>query len=555
MTFKHKEYKDDLLFVPLGGTEQIGINLYLYHYQGQWLIVDMGLGFANDYFPGIDILVPDIDFIKQNRQHFAGLVLTHAHEDHIGAIQYLWNEFKLPIYATKFTTAVVKAKLAETGIANEVKIKEIKLNSKFKVGKFDLEMIGLTHSIPEMQGLVIRTEYGNIFHTGDWKFDHDPVIGEQTNMNALKKLGEEGVLAMIGDSTNIFSEGTSGSEGDLVKSITDLIASFKNNLVVVTSFASNIARVHTIAKAAQLNGRKVALSGRSLWRMYEAAIECGYLDDLHPFIKTKEIKKHRRGEVLVIATGCQGEPMASTAKLAREEHPDYKLKQGDCVIFSSKIIPGNEEAIFGLFNRFCRMGVEVLTEKDHFVHVSGHPSRDEVAKMYEIIKPRIAIPMHGQPMHVHEHAKFAASHGVRYAVQVTNGSVVRISGEKPKIVAEIPTGIMAVDGNYLIPSDSEILKFRRRMREQGLVVATVVLDSKNKLVCDAQILAPGVLDSKEDRDYFDLLVNKINEYIDMHGKAPSDEMENKIRHIVKRTIQTEIGKEPKILVQICKIKK
>ncbi len=553
MTINLKQHKNDLMFLPLGGTDQIGINLYLYHYNGKWLVVDMGLGFADDYFPGVDILVPDISFITKHRQDFVGLVLTHAHEDHIGAIQYLWNEFKLPIYCTKFTSCVLKGKLAEMGIANDVKIHEIKLNSKFKVGEFDLEMIGLTHSIPEMQGLVIRTEHGTIFHTGDWKFDEDPVVGKTSNIDALKKLGEENILAMVCDSTNIFSEGFSGSEGSLVKSITELVASHKNNLVVVSSFASNIARIHTIAKAAEACGRKVALSGSSLWKMYDAALECGYLHDLPPFMRPREIERYHRHEVLVIATGCQGEPRATTNKLSRGEHPDFKVRRGDVVIFSSKIIPGNEDKIFSLFNKFCKMGVEVITEKDHFVHVSGHPSRGEIAKMYEIVKPRVAIPMHGEPMHLHEHAKFARKHGAKFSVQVNNGAIVKVNGEKPEIIAQLPSGIMAIDGNFILPSDSEVLRMRRRMRDQGLVTATVVINKKHKLLKDPIVLAPGVLDSKDDREYFVMLEEAIAEYVEAHPRVTGDELENKIRSIIKRILQTETAKEPKILVSIVKL--
>jgi ribonuclease J len=553
MTINLKQHKADLLFLPLGGTEQIGINLYLYHYNGKWLIVDMGLGFADDYFPGVDILVPDISFITKNRQDFVGLVLTHAHEDHIGAIQYLWNEFKLPIYCTKFTSCVLKNKLAQMGIANQVKIHEVAINSKFKVGEFDLEMIGLTHSIPEMNGLVLRTEHGTIFHTGDWKFDEDPVVGATSNMKALEDLGKENILAMVCDSTNIFNEGFSGSEGSLVKSMTDLIGSYKQNLVVVSSFASNVARLHTIAKAAEACGRKVALAGTSLWKMYDAALECGYLHDLAPFMRTKEIERYHRHEVLVIATGCQGEPRATTSKLARAEHPDFKVRRGDVMIFSSKIIPGNEDAIFGLFNKFCKMGVEVMTEKDHFVHVSGHPARAEIAKMYDIIKPKVAIPMHGEPMHLHEHAKFARKHGAKFSVQVNNGAIVKVNGDKPEIIAQVPTAVMAIDGNFIIPSNSEVLSMRRRMRDQGLVVATIIINRKNKLLKDPIILAPGVLDSKEDREYFAMLEESIIEYMDSHPRATNDEVENKVRSIIKRILQNETAKEPKILVTVTRL--
>lgn len=549
MSVNLEKYADKLMFLPLGGTEQIGLNLYMYHYNGKWLIVDFGLGFADEHYPGVEVLVPDISFIQKNRKNVLGLVLTHAHEDHIGALQYLWGEINLPIYASKFTATVVKSKLSESGLAKKCTINEIKPNSRFKVGDFEVEFIGLTHSIPEMNGLMIRTPKGNIFHTGDWKFDDEPVIGKTSNIDALKRIGDEGVLAMICDSTNIFSEGHSGSEGSLVDSFKKLFAGQKH-LIVVSSFASNIARIHTIAKAAQLSGRKVALSGTSLWRMYEAALDCGYLDDLDSFIKTRDISRYNKKDLLVIATGCQGEPRATMAKLSREEHPDFKLSKDDLVIFSSRIIPGNEKKIFRLFNKFCKRGIEVLTEKDHFVHVSGHPAREEVSHMYSYVRPTIAIPMHGEPMHIHEHSKFAKEHGAKFALHVENGYLIDLNAEKPTVLGKLTTEVMAVDGNFVIPASSEIMSLRRKMRDNGAVFVTCIFDKQGKLVKDPTIIAPGSLDSLEDKEYFAMLKEQIKESISMHKKNYTANLEDKIRSIINNFYKSEINKQPKIFIQI-----
>lgn len=552
--FQLSKFKDELLFIPLGGVEQIGVNLYIYHYKGRLLIVDMGIGFADDYFPGVELLVPDISFLIEHKDKIDGLVLTHAHEDHIGAVQYLWQELEMPVYTSKFTSAVLKAKLAGEGIANEVDIFEVPTDSKFKVGSFDLESITLTHSVPEMQGLVIKTDKGNIFHTGDWKFDQNPLVGKTSNFKALKKLGDSGVLAMTCDSTNIFSEGRSGSEGELMKSLTSLIGECGKHLVVMTTFASNISRMYAIAKAAEANGRRVVLAGSSLWRMYTAAEECGYMDGVPQFIQPKNMKKHKREDLLVIATGCQGERFAATRKLAKDEYPHFKLQKGDTMIFASKIIPGNEKSIFSLFNHFSKLGIEVLTENDHFVHVSGHPNRDEVSEMYEMVRPKYAIPVHGETMHLHEHSKFAVDHGCKKAIQVETGTVVKISDEETKIVGAVPSGVMAIDGNFIIQSDSPVLSMRRKMRDGGLVIVSYVVDKRGKLLSLPVVDTPGVFDAMLDKENIEDLRDQIADYISDNATVPQSEMENKIRSIVKRYLLAEADKESKVVVQRHKIK-
>ncbi|RZI47611.1 ribonuclease J [Rickettsiales endosymbiont of Peranema trichophorum] len=543
--------KDDLLFLPLGGAGEIGLNCYLYHDRGKWLIIDLGLGFADPlHFPGVSILVPNVDFLIKHKKDIAGLVLTHAHEDHIGAVPYLWQELECPIYGTSFTTAILKAKFAEAMPQKAVKIVEVQTNTQFQVGPFSIELVGLTHSIPEMQGIILETSRGKIFHTGDWKLDKDPVIGDSTNEKRLKSLGDDGVLAMVCDSTNIFADGVSGSEGELAKSLRELISSVKNGTVVVTTFASNIARIHSIALAAEASGRRVALIGRALWRCYEAAKECGYLTDLLPFVSEREIKKIRREDLLVICTGCQGEPLAAAAKLSNDHHPSLKMAPGDLIIFSSKIIPGNEKRIFQLFNKFCKLGVEVLTEQDHFVHVSGHPNRDEMARMYKLVRPKIAIPVHGEAVHLHEHSKFALAHGAKQSVEAENGTLFRITETKIETVGHIKAGKLAIDGNFILASNSNILKMRRKLMNDGAVVVTLIFDSKSKILKPPTIIAPGVLDADEDDDILSNMRDEIYNHFLGGKRYGTSEIRKYVENTVRRVIKFEVGKTPEIVSQV-----
>ena len=385
MSFNIKAHKDDFLFIPLGGCNEIGINVNLYHYKGKYLIVDCGSGFADDYLPGVDMLVADMSFIAKYKKDIVGLVLTHAHEDHLGGIQYLWNELECPIYATTFTANFLKIKLSEYGLTKKVKMHEIKPGGTINLDPFSIDMVPLTHSAPEMQALVIKTDKGNIFHTGDWKFDHDPLVGEAADQSLIKKYGDEGILALVCDSTNVFSNGSSGSEGDLRESLVKIIAGCKK-MIVATTFASNLARLDTLIHCGVAAGRKIVLSGRSMHRMLAAAQSSGYLQNIPGILDERDVANHRREDLLIIATGCQGEPMASTSKMAEGTHQNIKLARGDTVIFSSKIIPGNESNIYRMFNTFVRVGVEVITERDHFVHVSGHPAVDELKTMYDLVR-------------------------------------------------------------------------------------------------------------------------------------------------------------------------
>lgn len=554
MAINLNHYKDKLLFIPLGGSNEIGINVNLYHYKGKWIMVDCGSGFADDYLPGVDMVVADLSFIEERKKDLLGIILTHAHEDHLGAVQYLWNGLECPIYTTKFTKAFLKSKIAEYNFADRLKINEIDPLNSFELGPFTIDMIGLTHSAPEMQALMIKTDAGNVLHTGDWKFDPNPIVGKKSDQEALKACGDKGVLALVCDSTNVFNKGTSGSEGDVRESLVDIIAGCPK-MVVVTTFASNLARLDTIIHAGQKAGRKVALSGRSLYRMFAAAQECGYLKDIKPLIDERAIGNYKREDLLVIATGCQGEPMAATAKIANGSHHSIKLAKKDTVIFSSKIIPGNDKKIFKLFNIFVKQGVEVITEQDHFVHVSGHPGIEELKKMYELVRPQVCIPVHGEPVHIHEHTKLAKSSGIKEAIEVENGSVVLLEKEGSKIVDFVKNGYLAVDGNYLLPDDSQIFKMRRRMRDSGIVILSIILDNKLRLTCPPILSVPGLLDPIEDIDVIEELKDSValalsDQRKQSKGNLTLESIDSCARRALRRGIKQEINKTPVIIVNI-----
>lgn len=554
MSFDIKKHKNDLIFIPLGGAGEIGMNVNLYGYKGKWLMVDLGAGFADDYYPGVDLIVAELNYISKQKENLLGIVLTHAHEDHLGAVQYLWEELGCPLYATKFTANFLKAKLKETSFAKAIKIIEIFENAHVEIGPFVIETVPLTHSTPEMQALMIRTDLGNVFHTGDWKFDHNPLIGNNNDHARLKKLGDEGVLALVGDSTNVFNDTHSGSEGDLRNSIIDLVAGCKK-MVVVTTFASNVARMETIIRAAEAAGRKIVMAGRSLWRILEAAQASGYLLDIPAIYSPDSIGNTKREKLLVMSTGCQGEPLAATSKMASNTHPNLRLAPGDTIIFSSKIIPGNEKKIFRLMNQLIEQGVEVYTEKEHFVHVSGHPSKAELVEMYGLIRPTAAIPVHGELMHIHEHIKIATSCGIKQNAQVCNGDVIRIAPGPVEVIDKVESGYLGIDGKFLLTANSNILKMRRRMQESGIVLAVLMLNSKNKLVMPPVIKAPGVLDYEEDQAIFVEIAKEIVKSLEESSaplihKKNGDFIENTVRSAIRRVLKAEVGKSPAIDIEL-----
>lgn len=492
----------ELAFVALGGAGEIGMNLNLYGYgrppEGhQWLMVDLGVTFGDGSIPGVDVITPDPAFIVQRRDRLLGLVLTHAHEDHLGAVPYLWQRLGCPIWATPFTVSILTRKLREAGLDGQVPIHTVPLGGRVTIGPFDVELVTVTHSIPEPNALAIRTPLGTIVHTGDWKFDPAPVVGPLSDEDALRKLGDEGVLAIVCDSTNVFTPGVSGSEADLEKTLTDLIGESEGR-VAVACFASNVARLETIAKAAAAVGRDVVLAGRSLRRMDEAARENGYLAGTRAFLDEDAAGWLPRERTVIICTGSQGEPRAALSRIAAGDHPRVELEDGDTVIFSSRVIPGNEIAIGKLQNDLVRRGIEIITWRDHHVHVSGHPARDELMKMYQLVRPRIAVPVHGELRHMLEHADLAEDCQVQQAVVAENGGLIRLAPGRAEIIGQVPVGRLAVDGNRIVPIDGALVRDRNRAIYHGSAVVTVVLDKKGRVRDEVQVSTLGVMEAGDE---------------------------------------------------------
>jgi ribonuclease J len=544
-----------LYFVALGGAGEIGMNLNLYGYAGDWLIVDCGVTFGDDSQPGVEVVMPDPGFIAERRDRLLGIVATHAHEDHIGAIPYLWTQLRCPIWATPFTAALLRTKLDEAGLAERVRINIVPMSGRFAIGPFDLELIVLTHSIPEPNGVVLRTPAGTVFHTGDWKFDPDPLIGPSADEAALSRLGEEGVLAMVCDSTNALRPGTSGSEAELRLALTQLVGRFDAR-VAVACFASNVARLETIAHAAAANGREVALVGRSLRRIDKAARETGYLRDLPRFLTEEEAPAIPRHKVLLICTGSQGEQRAALARIAREDHPNVLLEDGDAVIFSSRIIPGNEKAIDRLQNALAALGVEIVTERDEFVHVSGHPARDELVRMYQLVRPRIAIPVHGEARHLIAHARLAAECQVHQPLVIENGDLVRIALGSAGIVDAVPVGRLASDGKTLLSLNGSALKERRRVGLSGTLLASLVLDRRGRLAAPPAVSLIGVVENAAEAAVPVLRSTVERALVEMPAgqRHDDDAVREAVQRALRRTLNERFGKRPLIEIHLVRIR-
>jgi ribonuclease J len=544
-----------LFFVSLGGAGEIGMNLNLYGYAGDWLILDCGVTFGDDSQPGLEVVMPDPAFIVERRDRLLGIVATHAHEDHIGAIPYLWTQLRCPVWATPFTASLLRTKLVEASLADKVRINVVPMSGRFTVGPFDLELITLTHSIPEPNAVALRTPVGTVLHTGDWKFDPNPLIGSTSDEAALRRLGDDGVLAMIGDSTNALRPGTSGSEADLRQSLINLVGRYDAR-VAVACFASNVARLETIARAAAAHGREVALVGRSLWRIDKAARENGYLADLPRFLTEEEAGYLPRDKIVLICTGSQGEPRSALARIAREDHPNIVLETGDVVIFSSRIIPGNEKAINRLQNALVRLGVEIVTEEDHFVHVSGHPARDELVRMYQMVRPRVAIPVHGEARHLIAHAHLAEECQVQQPLVIQNGDMVRLTPSGAAIVDEVPVGRLASDGKGLLPLGGAALKDRRRIILNGSAVATLVVDRQGRLAAPPAISLLGLVEETAASAAVPFLCAAAQCALgDLPAVARRDDnvVRDAVRRAVRRQINERFGKRPLIEIHLVRI--
>ena len=545
----------DLVFLPLGGCGEIGMNLNLYGHAGKWLMVDCGITFGDDSTPGVEVIMPDPAFIVERRRDLAGLVLTHAHEDHLGAVHWLWPQLECPIWATPFTAAVLRRKLAEAGLERAAKITEVPMSGTFEVGPFAIELVTLTHSIPEPNAVAIRTAAGTVLHTGDWKLDPDPLVGPGTDEAALVRIGEEGVLAMVCDSTNVLVPGTSGSEADVRENLVDLVGRMKNR-VAVAAFASNVARIETICRAAEANGRRVALVGRSLTRIFEAAQATGYLTDVGSFVDNADIGHLPRDEVLMICTGSQGEPRSALTRIANGDHPEVTLDAGDTVIFSSREIPGNERSIGRVQNKLVSLGIDIVTARDEDVHVSGHPARDELTRMYQWVRPRIAVPVHGEARHLIAHAELARQCQVPEPVGARNGYAVRLAPGRATVVGEVQHGRIAVDGTRLIPMESAALRDRRRLAWNGSAVVTVVVDKEGRVKGPPQVAINGVYD----RDVEPEIAHEVEDAVtvaveDLPKPRRKDdaELRETARLAVRRSIRALCGKRPQIDVHLVRV--
>jgi ribonuclease J len=497
-----KATHDELVFLPLGGSNEIGMNFNLYGYgpphARQWIVVDLGVTFGDQTTPGVEIILPDPTFIEEHARDILGIVLTHAHEDHIGAVAWLWPRLKAPLYATPFTAFLLREKLREADLLDEVKITEIPLAGTFSLGPFDLTLITLTHSIPEPNGLAIRTPLGTILHTGDWKIDPDPLTGAPTDEGAIRRLGDEGILAMVCDSTNVFVDGEAGSEAQVRVTLNALIGELKGG-VAAACFASNVARMDTIIRAAEANGRRVCLVGRSMIRMSQAARSVGLLADIAPFLSDAEARRLPKNKVLYMCTGSQGEPRAALSRVADGNHPHVNLGQGDACVFSSRIIPGNEIPIRNLQNRLADRGVRLYTERDHpGLHVSGHPCRDELKRMYQWARPAIAVPTHGERRHLLEHAALARDLQVPQTIAPRNGDMVRLAPGPAEVIDEVPWGRLYVDAGVVTPENGDALRERRHAAFNGVLTVSVAIDARGRTVSQPRIKSLGL---PGDEDY------------------------------------------------------
>jgi ribonuclease J len=541
---------EELVFAPLGGAGEIGMNLAVYGLgngrRRQWIAVDLGVAFAGEDLPGIDLILPDIRFLLEARQNLLGLVLTHAHEDHFGALIDLWPQLKIPVYATPFTAALLEAKrLSEPG-AQAIPVNIVPLNSRFRIGPFDIELVNMAHSIPESNGLIIRTRFGSVLHTGDWKIDPTPVLGPPTDETKLRALGAEGCLALIGDSTNAVREGRSPSERDVAKTLAELIRSAPRR-VGVTTFASNVARIHAVADAAAACDREVVLVGRAMERIAQVARETGYLDGVRDF-RSVEIFGHLPPEkVVALCTGSQGEARAALARIAADDHPEVAFSRGDRVIFSSRAIPGNEKAVTRVINGLVTQGVEVITDRTHLVHVSGHPRRAELLDMIGWVRPQTVIPVHGEALHMAEHAALAREAGAR-ALTCRNGDLMRLAPGAPAVIDEVPAGRLYKDGALLVGAEARTVQDRRRLGFNGVVSVAVVVDGRGELVGDAEIELTGIPETDAAGNLIARIAyNAVLETIESIPRARRRDPEalaEAIRRAVRNTISAVWRKKP-----------
>ena len=546
---------NDLLFVPLGGSGEIGMNVNLYHYQDSWIMVDLGISFPDESTPGVDVILPDLKFIAERSEKLAGLILTHGHEDHLGAIPYLWSQIGCPIYGSAFTLALLRRKLTESRGDFDIPLHEMGMNAPRRIGAFEIEMIALNHSIPDQAALAIRTTAGTILHTGDWKFDKVPVLGPDTDAKRLRAVGNAGVLAMVGDSTNAMVEGRTRSESEAQVGLTEAIAQASGR-VAVTCFASNVARIKSICMAAQANGRSVAIVGRALSRAISAAREVGYLNDLSDFVSENDIDLLPPNSLVIVCTGTQGEPRAAMARIAAGTHETVSLQAGDTVIYSSRQIPGNEIAITRVQDMLIRRNINLVTDHDAPVHVSGHPSRDEMVDMYGLIRPKIAIPVHGTARHLQAHAELAMACQVQQTLLPDNGAMIRLNGAEAAIIDHVHIGAMTSEKGNIIELQSDVLRSRRRMLWNGVVTVSVILNKLGHLCVLPSVAQTGIGDGAAASNYVASATLAVEDSIEVLGKTArrrDESVEEVVSQAVRRVARSMFGLRPIVQVHIIRI--
>jgi len=551
--------KEELIFCPLGGSGEIGMNMNLFAYgkedNQKWIIVDMGVTFADDTIPGVDLIMPDPGFIIEKKNDLLGIVLTHAHEDHIGAVAHIWPELKCKLYATPFTAALLIEKFKEKKIDISSFLKIVPLNSQIKLGAFEIDFVTLTHSILEPNGLSIKTPLGTILHTGDWKIDPNPLIGNKIDEEKLKKIGNSGVSTMICDSTNIFSPGRAGSESDVRDSLLSIME-IKTKRILVTSFASNVARMESIFYCAKKTGRSICLVGRSMHRIYKAAKKCGYLKGLIEPLEPRDAKKVSKNKILYLATGSQGEPMGAMNRIVNNSHSDVFLEEGDCVIFSSKIIPGNEKKLYNLQNQIVKNNIEIISEENAFVHVSGHPNRDDLKDMYKWVKPKSIIPVHGEHRHMQEHVSFAKEMQIPKTLLIENGDIIKLlPGDTPKIIDKAPSGRVYLDGSVNVETDSQSIKDRKNLSINGYLEITILVSNNGKIkkpiisfrgIPENQNNEPFIFDMEDE-------IFNICKTFSLESKNQQKNLIETIKQNCRRIVREKTGKKPFTNINIARI--
>ncbi len=550
----------ELVFLPLGGVGEIGMNLAVYglgsERGGEWLCVDMGVAFADGELPGINLIVPDISFLEEERRSLAGIVLTHAHEDHFGAVFALWPKLKVPIYATPFTAALMEAKRMGEPDVPELPVKVVPVGGRVQIGSFDVEFVPVAHSIPESSALVIRTPLGNVVHTGDWKLDPGPIVGKPTDEAKFRSIGEEGVRAVICDSTNAVRDGISPSETDVAKSLAEIVAEAKGR-VALTTFASNVARLRSAALAAAATGREVVVAGRAMERVINVAREMRLLDGVPPFRGLDAYHSLPRERVLVLLTGSQGEPRAALARIAFDDHPEIAIDRGDTVIFSSRTIPGNEKAVNRIINALVTSGAEVITDRDRLVHVSGHPRRGELTRMYEWLKPEAVVPVHGEALHLHENAKLARSLGIKEVAECRNGDVVRLAPGPLQIIDQVAAGRVYQDGDIYVHEESRTVAERRKLSFAGIVSVAIAMSGRGDIVGDPWVDMTGLPEEYEPKKSMqDLVADAVDDAITSLPKARRRDpaaVEQAIERSVRGAVNNVWGKKPVCHVLILQV--